>query len=294
MRRLVGLFAWLAALQAFQALLALPAAADVVIRMRDGTVHRVPVDPQQVLSVDMEPGVGVAGPPAPAAAAGRLGAPWIVNANGEIFRGDGRVWQRLSGRAQDIAVGADGSAWAIGTKAQPGGAEIYRFSGRDWVRVAGAGLRIAVGAQGQPWVVNAEGRIYSRSGERWREMPGRASDIGIGGGEVWIVGTQPQPGGFDIQRWNGAAWSRVDGAAVRIAVGPRGEPWVVNAEGRIFRRVDNRWAEVPGRARDIAVSSTGVAWVIGTDPAPGGFSIHHWSGSNFVRVEGAATQIGAH
>ncbi|MCE2915913.1 MAG: hypothetical protein LW768_10255 [Rubrivivax sp.] len=278
-------------------LAALPALADVVIRMRDGSVHRVPVDPKDVLGVEMEPGIGRVGPvlppPSTMVAPTRLGTPWVVNSNGEIFRGDGRSWQTLSGRANDIAVGADGSAWVIGTNPQPGGYDIYRWNGREWSRVDGAGARIAVNARGEPWVVNANGLIYSRNGNRWREMPGRASDIGIGGGEVWIIGTNPQPGGYDIYRWSGSTWSRVAGAAVRIAVGPRGEPWVVNADGMIYRRVGNQWTEVPGRARDIAVSSTGVAWVIGIDPSPGGFFIYHWNGSAFQRVEGAAAQIGA-
>jgi hypothetical protein len=34
-----------------------------------------------------------------------------------------------------------------------------------------------------------------------------------------------------IQRWTGGGWHRVAGAALRVAVGPGGQPWVVNAQG---------------------------------------------------------------
>ena len=274
-------------------LLSLPVLADVVIRMRDGAVHRVPVSPQDVTSIELVPGAGASVVPPPAQPFdGRLGTPWVVNSNGNIFRGDVRGWQQLSGAAQDIGVGADGSAWVIGTNSVPGGFGLWRWSGSDWAAVDGGAVRLAVGPRGDPWVVNSEGRIFNRVRNSWRELPGRAVDIGVGAnGEVWVIGTDASPGGYSIHRWTGSEWDRVDGAAARIAVAPDGSPWVVNSEGRIYQRQRGTWVEMPGRAKDIGVSANGTPWVIGTDAVPGGSSIFYWNGSTWVRVEGAAIGI---
>ncbi len=270
--------------------LAWPALADVVIRTRDGAVHRVPVSPQDVISIEMVQGGGVA----PLPVVGQVGMPWVVNSAGNIFRGDGRTWQQLSGLANDVGVGADGSAWVIGTNNAPGGFGIWRLQGSNWVQVDGGAVRITVDPRGEPWVVNADGRIYQRRGGAWRELPGRAVDIGAGAnGDVWIIGTDSGPGGGAIYRWSGSDWTRVDGAAVRIAVGPDGVPWVVNSEGRIYNRTGGNWVELPGRAKDIAVSATGTAWVIGVDAVPGGNSVHYWNGSGWTRIEGGAIGIAA-
>jgi len=80
-------------------------------------------------------------------------------------------------------------------------------------------MRIAVDPSGAPWVVNVNGNIYSRASGSWQLMPGLAKDIGIGAdGSVWVIGTDPTPGGYGIYRWNGSDWSRIDGGATDISV----------------------------------------------------------------------------
>jgi len=299
-RRQTLAFTAFAAVAAAIAPLGKAARADVVIRTRDGAVHRVPVNPQDITSIEMVPGASapgappvVAAPVTPGATGGaQVGLPWVVNNGASIYRGDGRSWQQLPGNGQDIGVGADGSVWVIGTNSAPGGFGIWRWAGSNWVQVDGGAVRIAVDGRGEPWVVNSEGRIFHRRANAWRELPGRAIDIGAGAGsEVWVVGTDSVPGGSSLFRWNGSQWDKVDGAAARIAVGPDGNPWVVNNEGRIYRRQANAWTELPGRARDIAVSSNGTAWVVGTDAVPGGSSVLYWNGSSWVRIDGGAVGI---
>jgi len=133
----------------------------------------------------------------------------------------------------------------------------------------------------------------SAESSSWQVMPGRARDIGIGNGSIWIIGSTPIGAGYGIYRWTGANWYQVDDAAVAIDVDPSGTPWVVNSEGAIYRREGNRWQIQPGKARDIGIGgSDGSVWVIGwTRIAGGGYGIYRWTGSNWRQIDGAAIRI---
>ena len=94
-----------------------------------------------------------------------------------------------------------------------------------------------------------------------------------------------------IYRWTGREWASVEGGAVRIDVDGMGNPWIVNSDGVIYRRERNQWQKLPGAARDISINAAGDAWVVGTDPVGGGFGIYHWTGRDWARVDGSATQL---
>jgi hypothetical protein len=127
---------------------------------------------------------------------------------------------------------------------------------------------------------------------QWQLMPGKATDIGVGGrGGVWAIGVDRVPGGSTIYRWTGSEWQVVPGGAVRIDVDSRGNPWVVNTEGKIFRRAAGGWQPMPGLARDIGVGANDAVWVIGINAAPGGYEIHRWSGKEWTRMPGGAVRI---
>ncbi len=70
------------------------------------------------------------------------------------------------------------------------------------------------------------------------KMPGAARDIDAKNGHVWIIGTTAVGNDYEILKLAGSSWTRVDGAARRIAVEKSGIPWVVNSAGRIYRRVN--------------------------------------------------------
>ncbi len=216
--------------------------------------------------------------------------------NSDIIAGDlddnGDRWSILDGSARDIAVGADGSAWVIGTNRVTGGYGIYRRVGDSWSSVDGGASRIAVDPAGNPWVVNDAGSIYQRVSGQWIRRPGSATDIAIGAnGQVWVIGTDGQNGGFGIHRWTGSSWTRVDGGGVRIAVDSVGNPWVVNNQGAIYRREGSQWKMMSGKATDIAIGGNGQVWVIGTDGQGGGFGIHRWNGTGWTQRPGGGTQI---
>jgi hypothetical protein len=57
--------------------------------------------------------------------------------------------------------------------------------------------------------------------------------VGDYGSSVWVIGSDPVPGGYGIFYWKGdQEWAGVDGGAIGISGG--GAPWIVNSEGTIF------------------------------------------------------------
>src|SRR5207237_1366525 len=151
----------------------------------------------------------------------------------------------------DISVGADGTAWMIGTILGGGGYDINRWNGTSWVQIPGGAMRIAVDNQGQAWVINSVGLIYHWENGGFVPKPGLATDIGAGAdGSVWIIGIDSQGGGYGIWQLSGQSWVRVPGGAVRIAVGANGDPWVINSGRGIYHWVNGGFVYMPGAADD--------------------------------------------
>jgi hypothetical protein len=120
-----------------------------------------------------------------------------------------------------------------------------------------------------------------------------ARDIGIGAdGSVWILkGGADRDAACGLFRWDGFSWIQSAGKGVALSVAPDGEPWVIDADGRISRRVAGAWEVFPGFANDISVGDDGTAWIVGTNSRPGGFDVCRWNGSAWDCVDGAATRI---
>ena len=97
-------------------------------------------------------------------AVGPKGEPWVVNAAGSIWRYPmpSGPWELVPGKAQDIAVAADGTAFVVGT----GTGTVSRLHGGAWVADPSAAGR------GSPPVRRE--RSWSRRRERpcWREASG--------------------------------------------------------------------------------------------------------------------------
>lgn len=158
------------------------------------------------------------------------------------------TWQRIPGGGRDIAIGGvrrisgpvsstqglQGVEYVIGTDIPaPGNGGIWKYDNRNWHSIGGFGTRIAVDPQGHWWIVNSAGEIWGPGGRK----PGRGRDISIGAnGTVWVIGTDnPAPGNGGTYRWEGNQWRYVQGYGVAIAVAPNGQPWVVRADGTIWR-----------------------------------------------------------
>jgi hypothetical protein len=222
--------------------------------------------------------------PEPPAGAERIdvddrGLPWIVMTGGDTARFDGNGWLRLPGKAADISVGPEGTAYKIGDDRRP-----YRWDAKagQWLPLEAIAAVVAVGPGGRPWIATPEGLIYATElpnavarGQaqprvitallNWRRVRGTARTIAANAnGDVYTIG-----GEHEVWEWKGRNnWSLLPGRLERIAVDPSGVPWGVDADGRILQYRGNFWAEMPGSARDIAIGANGALWILTPDGSP--------------------------
>ena len=199
-------------------------------------------------------------------------------------------WRRMPGSAYDVAAGG-GQVWIVGTNRRL----YHRQPDNTWRQMSGSnGFRIAVSSTGTAWLVNLDYDIYryNNSTGNWDHMPGKAYDIGAGGGQVWIVGTNQR-----MYRWDasGNHWEMKNAGynGRRITVDHSGRPWIVNTSGQIYVENSNGWYLLPGRALDIDAGDDGSVWIIGTNegiyefqPSSGGVVSPEW-----LRHTGSAQRI---
>jgi hypothetical protein len=213
------------------------------------------------------------------------------------------AWSSLPGQMRDIGVGGvdEQAVWAVGGESVPGGFEVSFWTGSAWDIVEGVGaVAIDVGPTGFPWIVTRENQIFEWTGADFVERPGQARDIGVGAdGSVWMIGTKPAPGGYEIYRWTETSWEEVPGGAVAIDVLANGdldqqrqsEPWIVDSDHHIARWTGSEWSRLPGDAQDIGIGSNGAIWIIGTTATDGGSSIATWNGAGWTTAGGGGSRI---
>lgn len=141
----------------------------------------------------------------------------------------------------------NGALWAISTQPNgAGGNKIHMTqacpqqdnlaSGKCWRDFPGAAQKIAIGG-GDVWVVNAEGSIFHRNGNGWEGVAGCARDIAANGEHVYVVGCDfGESGGNKIYRRAGETWKYAGRTGKTLAVDVAGTAWVVTATGEIWRQ----------------------------------------------------------
>lgn len=160
------------------------------------------------------------------------------------------IWRRLNGRASDVgAGGVRGQTFDQIYKADAAqlssGYDVSAFEDTDWVALNKKAVSIACShtlysAQGETvGIIDEQNEIWVCGfGKSWRKLPGTGKDIALGAGELWIIGTDLVGSNYSVFRWSGVSgkWEQVPrGFGVRIACGPDGLPWVVNAADEIWQ-----------------------------------------------------------
>lgn len=200
-------------------------------------------------------------------------------------------WLKMPGSAVDIDIAMDGTAWIVSDQGT-----VMKWTGMEWQDMGGNAKHIAAGPAGQVWITDAENHIYRRSPDGWVQMPGTARDIAIGAsGAIWKLGTDKSRGGYRVYKWGETEWVLDEEAAgVRIAVGPKGNPWIVDDKNQIYRLTRMVWKQAPDKAVDISISANGMSWIVGP-PSPGGTDgpVSAWGGKSWVQNEGQLSVIAA-
>jgi hypothetical protein len=160
------------------------------------------------------------------------GNPWGVDLQDRIFRHDGTRYIQVEGTATDISIGGDGSVFAVSPTDR-----ILRFNPDndrfDEILGPTTASRIAVDPRGRPWIVQPDGEILQFNGKEFVRTPLLGRDIGVGP-DGSVIMLRKEDGAAFRFNFRSRDWERLNGVGVAVSVGPKGRPWIVNAEGEVF------------------------------------------------------------
>lgn len=153
-----------------------------------------------------------------------------------------------------------------------------------WTQI-GVGMTftsVSIGSASNAWGTNAGGQIQRWNGAGWTQMQGVAVSAAMGAdGTVWVVNSADT-----VFRWNGVSWNEVPGAPRRVSVGTATNVWGVTAGGQIQKWTGTGWTQMPGAAVSAAVGADGAVWVLNSAD-----EIYRWNGSGWNRMPGALRWI---
>lgn len=87
------------------------------------------------------------------------GNPWVVNERNQIFRYTlkTKAWEKMPGKANDIAVSSNGAVMVIGTDRTP-----WVWTGRNWLKLPGGNLvNLTLDKDGMPWGTTGKNVVYA-------------------------------------------------------------------------------------------------------------------------------------
>ncbi|MBC7709294.1 MAG: hypothetical protein H7203_04480, partial [Rhizobacter sp.] len=215
--------------------------------------------------------------PAASVAIGPGGKPWFLSFTGELWASEvfstimapvvrkppalfTRLlkWNRVSGQAQALSVGADASVLTIdATKT------VWKWKGRDgWTPLPGKFKRVAAGTAGAAWGIDDEDRVRHFLKGQWFDTAIRAREVAVGPkGEAWAVTIEGRLTQYDA---NAKQWRISPSGGIEprfVAVGKDGEPWIIGPDGAVYRRVGERWVVFAGiDATTVAIGPEGTVY----------------------------------
>ncbi len=166
------------------------------------------------------------------------------------------------GTAQQIAIGRDGSVFALDTS---GGITRWSNTRGAFESFPGQLARIAVDSQGNPWGVTSVGRVFRHDGTAWVQVQGvTASDISIGGKDDIVLFANADGILSRLDMATGKT-SNVPGLGVQVAAGPDGTPWTISKDHIAQRCGKSPCTPLFQLARSIAVGPDGTVFLVNTN-----------------------------
>ena len=156
----------------------------------------------------------------------------IAKSDNRIVRFNKNTWGSVAGKAQDIAISANGTVYSVSLTG-----DVVPLNGSSWGKSIGSATQVAVDPKGNPWTVGANGEISRYVAGKEQRVPGQAKAIAIAAnGAVYVLGAD-----FNrIWLWDGATGWTVAASvpdATRIATDKSGTLFVLNKKGEIQKVV---------------------------------------------------------
>ncbi len=180
-------------------------------------------------------------------------------------------WVLLPGSvATDIAVGLDGSLWALSGLPVVGGYALFHLTAFGWRPAFAAGIALAVDAHGLPWLVDAAGSLLHYTGTDWRVVRAGLHDVAVtADGALWALAKESGTDGRAVlhrpapsEAEESPEWVEDATRAERITVAPDGTPWIVTLLGEAMRFDGTIWVTEASNVHDVAVDEHGCVWVV--------------------------------
>ena len=138
------------------------------------------------------------------------------------------------------------------------------------------------------WILGTDGNAYQRTGSGWDGMDGRGTRIAVGpNGQVFLLNANA---GNTIWSRNGRSWNQIPGAALDIGVGDGGSIFVIGTDGKAYRWTGSGWSGIDGGSGTrIVVGPKSQVFLLN---ANANHSIWRHDGSTWTQIPGAALDIG--
>ena len=230
-------------------------------------------------------------------------------------------WQDL-GKARQVAIGGNGSVWAIGThkgKDSEFDYEVLHYEPTSenegiWnVDPTMVGVRIAVTPNGTPWVLDAIGHVFERPSGKWQPRPTRLyertespknpwqplfdqlTDLVIGPeGSLFGRGREPREQGTSIYRYSAESdvWYRLPSAsATSLAVGLTGVLWTIGTSGAIRQLQEGRLDNMGLVGTAIGGVNRSPTWMLSNNSTSGGYRVRKKNGARWEELAAGGIEL---
>jgi kumamolisin len=205
----------------------------------------------------------------------------------------GLAWSQVPGAASRLAVGPDGSLWALSTAPAGSNKYLYHYVNGTWSNVPGLAASIAVAPNGTLYAVNSSsGGVFAYNGSSWSALGGGADWVTTGAdGSVYVLSNgNIVSGNSAIWKYSGGVWTQQPGIGSQLAgsfdantyaisgvgtVAPNGF-FVINAAGAVYYYSSTSgYVKFPGAASNVAPTGGGV-FVLGYPSSAGGEEVYYF------------------